>query len=180
MISIKFRYVLGIDPSGNYYEGKGTTGWCLFDCANNKIADIGTISSKDYNTQYHYWKAHLILIYNYVNSFLKDKVAVSMEDYRLYASKANNQINSKFETVQLIGIIKYWCISNNVTLKMRLATAAKTRFTDEYLVKKHYIQKQKKSYFCNAKLEALATHERDALRHALYFYYFENGGREYW
>ena len=34
------RYVLALDPSGAYKEGKGTTGWCLFDNETKQIAKV--------------------------------------------------------------------------------------------------------------------------------------------
>ena len=41
----KYKYTLGIDPSGAYKEGKGTTGWCLLNNKNNKLTAVGTIKA---------------------------------------------------------------------------------------------------------------------------------------
>ena len=41
----KYNYVLALDPSGNFHEGKGTTGYCLLDANENKIIEYGYIPS---------------------------------------------------------------------------------------------------------------------------------------
>ena len=40
------RYVLALDPSGSYYEGKGHTGWCLLDQETNKIVAVFNANSE--------------------------------------------------------------------------------------------------------------------------------------
>ena len=165
------KYVLGVDPSGNFYEGKGITGYCLLDCRTLDIIEIGSISASRSHSQIDYWERHLVKFNTICKKY---HAALSVEDYKLYAARARNQINSSFETIQLIGIIKYWAYVNNVILKMRLATIAKNRFTDEWLEKHKYIYKKGNAWYCNVKTKPLVDHERDALRHALYFAYFEN------
>ena len=48
---MKSRYILALDPSGNFKEGKGITGWCLLDTQTKKIAKFGYISAEMYRTQ---------------------------------------------------------------------------------------------------------------------------------
>ena len=97
------RYVLAIDPSGNYQEGLGTTGWCLLDVVTNKVCKFGSIYAGDYSCQFQYWDAHVQLI-DSVSGYHPDVV---IEDYLLYSNRAEAQTNSRLETPQLIGIIKY-------------------------------------------------------------------------
>lgn len=167
------RYVLGIDPSGSFLEGRGTTGYCVYDKKNNKVIKTGVICAKDYNKDVEYWGAHLELIDGYVNHY--KNIIVSMEDYRLYSSKVNTQINSTCETIQLIGIIKMYCFENDILLSMRMAVTAKTRFPDEILVHKGIIKKDKSHYFLrkSKNCKPLLEHERDSIRHAVYCAYFD-------
>ena len=32
-----YKYVLAFDPSGSFYEGKGTTGWCIMDTKTKEV-----------------------------------------------------------------------------------------------------------------------------------------------
>ena len=102
-MALTSRYILAIDPSGNFKEGRGTTGWCLFDIKTNKIIKFGVITAADYKDQFKYWDAHITLI----DSLSGYKPEVVMEDYLLYSNRAEAQTNSRLETPQLLGIIKY-------------------------------------------------------------------------
>lgn len=126
------RYVLAIDPSGNYNEGKGTTGWCLFDLQNNKIAKFGTISAEDYPCQFQYWDAHVQLL----DSLTGYKPDVVIEDYLLYSNRAEAQTNSRLETPQLIGIIKYETYKRGLFIYIQTAMEVKTRWSNVLLTKK--------------------------------------------
>lgn len=171
---MRYKYTLGIDPSGAFKEGKGTTGWCLLDNDKNEIAAIGTISAKDYDTDIDYWAAHLALIGAFVK--LHGPIVVSMEDYILYKTQAAAQVNSRFETVQLIGIIKFYCSNNHIEYFMRPAVAVKARWSDAILVHKGYIKKVNAHYVMpNNTTHLLSDHERDAIRHAIHFKTFEKG-----
>ena len=46
--------ILAIDPSGNFTEGKGTTGWSLLD-ENMKILACGQILANNYKCKEAYW-----------------------------------------------------------------------------------------------------------------------------
>ena len=78
------RYVLALDPSGAYKEGKGTTGWCLFDNETKQIAKFGVIKAENYSCQFHYWDAHISLI-DSLSGYNPDVV---IEDYLLYNNRA--------------------------------------------------------------------------------------------
>ena len=99
------RYILALDPSGNYNEGHGTTGWCLFDMKTNQISKFGVIQASKFKSQNDYWNAHVELI----DSLVGYEPNIVLEDYLLYSNRATNQINSRLETPQLIGVIKYEC-----------------------------------------------------------------------
>jgi hypothetical protein len=181
--------ILGIDPSGNFNEGKGTTGWCLLIPGTNKIIKTGDIKAKDFDSANEYWQAHVDLIKNFNKSkfFLSEYndldaeepinktlygpgITVSMEDYLLYSNKSRTQVNSKFETIQLIGIIKHNCWLNNIKLKMRNAGQVKKRWSNKILRHKEYIVKYSNGHatYINPS-EQINRHILDSIRHAVHY-----------
>ena len=169
-----YRYTIGIDPSGAYDEGKGTTGWCVLDNATNTLLQIGTVAAKDYATVHDYWDTHLTLIKTLLKQY-GFNTALSIEDYILYKKQAMAQVNSSLETVQLLGIIKHYCFQYAVPYFIRPAVAVKARWTDDILLYKGCIVKLNKHYVapCDP-TKKLCEHERDAIRHAMHFNTFEN------
>ena len=157
------RYVLALDPSGNYKEGKGITGWCLFDIETNKIIKFGALKASDYSCQFRYWDAHI----NLIESFAGYKPDVVVEDYLLYSNRAENQINSRLETPQLLGIIKYEDYKRGIFTYIQTAQAVKTRWSDEILANKKYIHKEGRYYKINHVI--VVDHIRDAVRHAVHY-----------
>lgn len=166
---MKSRYILALDPSGNFKEGKGITGWCLLDTQTKKIAKFGYISAEMYRTQQAYWDAHVNLL-DGLAGFAPELV---IEDYLLYGNRAENQINSRLETPQLIGVIKYECYKRGIIFTMQTAVSVKTRWADDILVKKGYLRKQKRSYYIGDVL--VSDHIKDALRHAVHYATFRKG-----
>ena len=169
----QFKYTIGVDPSGAFIEGKGTTGWCVIN-TNNEVLEVGTVSAKQYNTATEYWNAHLILLSQLFKKYSK-RTALSIEDYILYKNYAMAQVNSTLETVQLLGIIKYFCYINKHPYFLRPAVAVKKRWEDNILVYKGILTRINKHYIVPAiPTKALCDHERDAIRHAVHFNVFEN------
>lgn len=156
------RYVLAYDPSGNYKEGKGVTGWVLFDTQTDKVVKFGYISASMYNNVYEYWDAHITLL----DSLAGFDPEIVIEDYLLYSSRAENQINSRMETPQLIGVIKYECYKRSVKTFVQTAQAVKTRWNNNILVKKGYLNKKGKSVMIGSVI--ISNHIQDALRHAVH------------
>lgn len=168
----KYRYTLGIDPSGSFHEGKGTTGWCILDNRTNKLLRVGTISAKNYDSDIEYWDAHVDKII-WAHRHYKS-LAVSVEDYILYKNHAMSQVNSQLETVQLLGIIKYCCHEENLDIFIRPAVAVKKRWTDEILIHKKIIEKVGARFMMPDSKQSICEHERDSIRHAVHFNTFEN------
>lgn len=157
------RYILALDPSGSFNEGLGTTGWCLLDQHTNKISKFGFIYAGNYTSQFQYWDAHIQLI----DSLAGYHPDVVIEDYLLYGNRADSQINSRLETPQLIGILKYECYKRGLSFALQTAMQVKTRWSDELLVKKQYIQKKGNRFYMND--TGLSDHVRDSIRHAVHF-----------
>ena len=152
--------ILALDPSGNFKEGKGTTGWCLLD-ENCKIQAVGQLLAKQCHEKEEHWKNHIELIDQLKPDF------VVVEDYLLYASKSQSQINSRFETPRLIGAIELHCWCEDIPLKFQKASDVKVRFTDARLVQGNYISKVNTRYYAAGVM--VSEHIRDSIRHGVYF-----------
>lgn len=157
------RYVLALDPSGAFKEGLGTTGWCLFDQQTDKIVKFGFIYAGNFATQFKYWDEHIQLI----DSLAGYHPDIVIEDYLLYNNKAEAQINSRFETPQLIGIIKYEAWKRGLYIHIQTAMQVKTRWSNDTLVHKGYIQKTKNKYTIGG--NGTCTHILDSVRHAVHY-----------
>lgn len=155
--------VLGIDPSGSYYEGKGTTGWALFESKDRKLLKFGNIKASNYSEVKYYYEA--------VRNLIKPGMLVVIEEYLLYADKAKQQINSKMETSKLIGYLQMYCYEHNIRFSMQLASEVKKRWADYILEYKDIIQKKNNMYYALGK--RTNDHERDAMRHCMHFITFK-------
>lgn len=166
----KYKSILALDPSGNYTEGKGTTGWCLFDAEQNKIITTGFLEADKSEGFESYWDWHLGIIDHAERN--SDSLMVVIEDYVLYAHKSNAQINSKMETPKLIGVLQHYCWQEGIPYKMQLAAEVKNRWTDEILVHKGYLEKAGNRHKVNG--HAINRHVKDSIRHAVHFNTFKN------
>lgn len=175
------RYVIGVDPSGNFYEGKGTTGIAVYDIKTDKILRVGYVSAKTARSQVEYWGMVIESLDYLLREYGMRRTVLAVEDYLLYANTAKAQINSTFETPQLIGVIKYY-FKDACPVLFRNANTAKTRWTDDILVRKKYLLVDKKlGYYIineNGEMTQVIEHSRDAVRHAIYCGKFEiKGGK---
>lgn len=170
---MNYKFILGLDPSGNFYEGKGTTGWCIFNACDKKLIKAGSISAKTFKTQEAYWFAHLDLIAT-TNKKYKKKLIVVMEDYMLYASKAKDQINSRMETSKLIGVIQLNCYADGIPYVMQTASEVKKRWANNILHYKGYIKEYKRGYTIPNTKEKIDRHCLDSIRHAVHYATFKN------
>lgn len=160
-----YDYILAFDPSGNYNEGKGTTGYCIFDTHKNVIVTVGYLSASQFDSMEAYWKAHINLLLDTIKEY--KSVLVVIEDYLLYAHKKDNQINSRFETSKLIGTLQYTCFVNDIDYIMQTAAEVKNRWADDILVHKGYVLKSGNGL----KLitgQHINRHIKDAIRHAVH------------
>lgn len=156
---MKYKYILSMDPSGSFDEGKGTTGWCVL--THNKVLQVtGSISATKFFSVEEYWSQHLTIIDEFMRKHPKETILV-IEDYRLYASKADSQINSRMETCRLLGLIQWYCFFKNYPMVFQQAAEVKHRWED-HVVKKHI------------ELPKINRHELDSIRHALHYFTFKN------
>ena len=172
---MKSNFILSLDPSGSYFEGKGTTGWCVYDCDMKKVTQGGYLAATTYLDVLAYWKAHLRLIQKYRDRY-GNRLHVVIEDYRLYASRADSQTNSTMETCKLIGILQYFCLENGIEYTMQLASLVKNRWSNKVLAHKNILYFGPKHICLPDKKTIINKHTCDAVRHAVHYATFKNGG----
>lgn len=165
------QYILAMDPSGNYVEGKGITGWVLLDSVSGKIIKFGTISAENYKGSFEFWDAHI----NLLDGLAGFQPAIVIEDYRLYHNRAVNQINSLMETPRLIGVISYECYKRGYWTTFQTAVQVKTRWSDEILVRKGFLTTNGHVFYLNNVL--IPDHVKDAVRHAVHYATFRKDNR---
>lgn len=171
---MNFKHILALDPSGNFKEGKGTTGWCIFDCANMRITKTGFISAHNFKTMQDYWNAHIELLDKTIKRYGVENCCVVIEDYLLYASQTATQINSRMETPKLIGVLQLWCYNHQVFYWMQNASDVKKRWANDILHYKGYIKQYKNGYRIPTEKEQLNRHCLDSIRHAVHYATFRN------
>ncbi len=92
-----------------------------------------------------------------------DELLIIYEQYKLYSDKADAMIGNEFETVQVIGVIKYLTKRRNMNL-ISSPTSNKAFWGDKRL---HEMG-----------LYVPIEHKRDAIRHFLYWLYFIEKGAD--
>lgn len=170
---MSYENILAIDPSGNWEEGKGTTGTCLFFTNPKRVGILKDISAEHYTTKEAYWQAHC----DYITAILQEypSTIVVIEDFTLDPRRAMQQSHSKMETPKLIGILQLHCQRNNIPYKMQRAVEVKNRWADPILEFKHYIViKRNKMCYLPNETKPMSRHCKDAIRHAVHFATFYN------
>lgn len=168
---MQYKYILGVDPSGNFNEGKGTTGFCLYSAEKDCVIKTKSICAEAYKTQHDYW--HAVLMHVITTAYKYKSIIIVMEDYTLYATKASSQINSRMETPKLIGVIEYYCEECEIPVILQPAHTVKNRWANEVLIHKKYINKLG-TRFCTADKHPIDRHAIDAIRHAVHYGNFKN------
>ena len=163
--------VIAIDPSGNFLEGKGCTGFAVFDKKLKKLLYVKEIKAKNFDTAYDYWKAHLRFLYAEYSKYNvspngPNTITIVTEDYLLYPHKIGKQLFSRCETPKLIGILEYWCHTQGIPIVFQTASAVKNRWSDEILIHKNIITRAGKLHYFNGK--SVNNHCRDAIRHGIH------------
>jgi hypothetical protein len=167
--------ILAIDPSGAFYEGKGTSGICYFNALDETILSSGCLLATDYTKPTDFWRAHKDFIV-WAHDETPGQLAIVMEDYLIYASRADTHINSHMETSQLIGYLKVCCDELDIPVTMQKACDVKSRWSNTILLHKGYIFRQGRHLACNTETGTtpLCDHQIDAIRHAVHYSKFKN------
>jgi hypothetical protein len=156
--------LLSFDPSGNFHEGKGTTGYATFQ--DRELIGFDEIKSDGFENQMQYWWEHLQVIKKI------DPSLVLIESYKLFEHKAQSQSWSAMETPQLIGAMQMFCWNWGIPVDFQ-DPAQKQGVNDERLTKLGYFEKKSNRYYCQGRLTNL--HMRDAIRHGIFYYRYGKG-----
>ena len=154
--------VLAIDPSGNFKEGKGTSGLVLGTNEKNFVLkSLITIKAKHFITQEQYYQA----IENHIKNPLVKVVVI--EDFILYGSKAPALTGSRLETSKLIGRLEAFALRLNKKVVLQTASRAKSRWPNDLMARHNFIIiKGKRKYYQNILLN---RHTLDAFKHFLFY-----------
>lgn len=164
----KFKYILGIDPSGNFSEGKGITGWCLMN-DKGELIETGVIKATTYNRPEEYWNGHKNMIHHFIEKY-KDDMIVVIENFILYKDKAVSQSNSQMETCRLIGLLQWYLWKRNIPYSLQRATDVKHRWSDDLLARERIIYKDNGYWrHTDSNISLSSPHVRDAFRHAIHY-----------
>lgn len=171
------KYCMALDPSGAFFEGKGTTGVCFFEMDSKKIQWVEEIRAKDFLGMEEYWDAHCQLILDTLRHYKlpRSELTIVIEDYLLYANKAEEQTNSRMETPKLIGVLQHFCWKEGIPYFMQAAARVVKRWSDEVLIHKGYLKAKGKSAVLSDG-SYINKHKRDAIRHAIHYATFRNKG----
>ena len=121
-----------------------------------------------------YWHEHIRLIEKYKELY-GTKMIVVIEDYLLYANKAQEQTNSRMETPKLIGILQHFCWLCDLDYYMQTASEVKTRWTNDILAHSGYIVVKNRGHAMPNKPDVLINrHCLDSIRHAVHYKTFKN------
>ena len=168
--------VLALDPSGSFFEGKGHTGWALFetDCdKQHDLKDFGCIEAAKFASLPDYYHA--------IAKLIQPGMVVVMEDFMLYANQAKSQINSRMETSKLIGYVQMYCYDHGNKVCMQTAAEVKKRWANYILEHKGYLRRVSGTslQLWNALGRLTNDHERDAIRHGVHFCVFKSKKERY-
>jgi hypothetical protein len=167
-----YDFILALDPSGSFHEGKGTTGWVLMNKF-GRVQDRGFITALNFMEPEAFWHAHNILISTMWQHYEKQMIVV-VEDYLLYRDKAQEQTNSRMETCRLLGVIQCHCWEENIPYVFQRAVDVKTRWSYEILQKEKIIESHGTFFTLIDSGQRINRHELDALRHAMHFWTYKN------
>lgn len=155
------KVLMSLDISGNFHEGKGTTGVCI---RKGEDLELSEIKASQYDSAEDYWDAHISLI----QQMFPDQLII--EGYRLYhhqGQSAQSQANSVMETSQLLGVLRAAAHSLEIPVTIQYASEIKKRWSERVLVHLEYLEQKGKRYYFKGK--PTSTHMRDALKHMLHF-----------
>lgn len=128
------------------------------------ILDFGAVYARDFACKEDYWQA----IINLIETINPDYLVI--EDFLLYANRAESMINSRFETVKLIGVLEMY-FKDKIKIHLQPANQVKKRWNDDLLEHKGIITRSGK--LCKIYNKVTSDHIRDALRHCLHFVNFK-------
>ena len=154
------KLVLSIDPSGNWFDGKGRSGLVLAEVDEEGFTVIHkeTINAKDFDTYQEYWVAH-------INAVDPELDALIVEDFMLYPGVSQHY--SYMETPRLIGVLQMQAYALDIPITLQRATEV-SMLKESVLIERGILEKRKGRYWHDKRI--YNDHERSALKHLLKWY----------
>ena len=160
--------IVAIDPSGNFEEGKGTTGYIIFEAhadGTYTFLNKGSLKAEDFPTRAVYHREHAKL--------LSGIHLAIIEDFRLYnhkGTKAGVQSYSLMETPRLLGVLEQMCFKRDIPIAWQMASEVMTAFSEDVLIARGELFKVGNRYRLRSG-ENVNGHERSAYKHFLKWHY---------
>ena len=169
--------ILGLDPSGTYKYGSGTTGYSVVSTHLNKIKiiEMETIRAKNFLTKEEYYKAHIELIKKHKPNL------IICENFILYAHSMRALSNQEMETSELIGYLEGKANEMNIEFIRQNAQLIKGLLTTKPDVFKNMVSEssgnkdldykinKSGSLLWTFKEKRVVSHSLDSLRHVIYY-----------
>lgn len=168
--------ILAIDPSGNFKNGKGQTGFFGMMKGNDNVRFYihGVIRARDFKTKEDY--------YNDIILHIKSNPVKTLiiEDFILYESSAHSMTNQNLETSELIGAIEQVANERGIEVVRQRANQIKFSLKKPSVLKaiinihseEELISSTKTKdgkVLWNLKGERINNHIVDAIRHYAYY-----------
>ena len=164
--------VIGVDPSGEFEKGKGTTGLAAVELKNGKASLLSHafVSATDYATRFDYWKQVAATVSQLCDIYETRDIVI--EDYVLYASAAKAQINSGMETSKMIGylLVELACVKDHKVF-LNMAANVMNRWTNKILEHEGIIEMHGNRAYDKVN-NHINPHAIDAVRHATHGVFF--------
>lgn len=157
--------IVSIDPSGNWSEGKGTTGIAVFK--DSKLDSVKTIKAIFFADAESYWNEVAFHASKYVVRSQIDVVVC--EAFKLQPNKAAAQSWSSMETPMLIGHLRMQAWQHKQKFVLQ-DPSCKARVPDELLVKMGVLEKRGNRHYALGR--QTNDHMRDAIRHGVYYHLY--------
>lgn len=157
---------IAMDISGNFHEGKGTTG--ITTSEDGEIILLTELKATNYSDIEEYWEQHAYFIE------MMEPDHVTFEGYKLYNHKgkaASIQTHSELETPQMLGYLRMYCYRKAIPYNIQFASEVKTRWSEEVLVRLGILELKNGKYLYLG--EPTNQHKRDSLKHALHWWRYK-------
>ena len=167
------NYILGIDPSGNHKsmgEGNGHSAFALYDRRAGKFLWTKDIQADEYTRWFEFWKANVQLIKSVMTEH--PDTCISLEDYKMYASRQSHMGGQRNPTLMLLGIFWFLFESCKWDWCTQMYRTCRSEIDDDYLVEAGYLTltttKRGAQIYKDMDGNIVVEHCRDAMAHAIY------------
>ena len=102
---MKYKFIVALDPSGAFFEGKGTTGYSVYHVPDNRFIEAGVIKAQGHICAESYWDKHL----KFLNDFSGDTKIILitniLDNPQMYEYNIDD-INSFSKSINSLMLVK--------------------------------------------------------------------------